>query len=377
MKQYIVGGAVRDQILGRKPRDYDYVWVGATVQDMLDKGFKQVGADFPVFLDPIDGSEHALARKERKTGAGYSGFETSFETSVTLEDDLFRRDLTINAMALDPVTDKIIDPFGGTMDIFDRKLRHVSPAFAEDPLRVLRVARFAARLNFDVVDETLELMTTLVDSGEVDHLTKERVWTEMTRAIMEDYPEEFFGVLEDCGAEERVLGITHNKGDYDLRTCCQALSQAAKFQMNEWQRWVAFFDWVALEDVGRLTNLWNMPNLLQRRVMIAAHICELWRGIGSKTESEIAETIFKKFRMNQEVSRQDLAEAVQTLIFCNEMSKNLGQKIIQSMKEATSIPVPNDVTGKLLGDMLKTERSKIFAKYFYHGRERRSSNKST
>jgi tRNA nucleotidyltransferase (CCA-adding enzyme) len=203
----LVGGAVRDRLLGLPVQDCDYVVVGATPQDLLDAGFKQVGADFPVFLHPQTGEEYALARTERKTARGYHGFAVHFSPDVTLEEDLQRRDLTINAMAQAP-DGTVIDPFGGQADLAARRLRHVSPAFAEDPVRILRVARFAARfhrLGFTVADDTRALMRRMVDSGEVDALVPERVWQEFERALREPAPQCFIGVLRDCGALARIL----------------------------------------------------------------------------------------------------------------------------------------------------------------------------
>ncbi|XOV78815.1 MAG: multifunctional CCA addition/repair protein [Aestuariibacter sp.] len=202
MEIYLVGGAVRDALLQRPVKDRDWVVVGATPQEMLDKGFKQVGADFPVFLHPKSHEEYALARTERKTGVGYSGFSTHSAPDVTLEDDLRRRDLTINAMA--QREDKtIIDPFGGQQDLNNRVLRHVSDAFIEDPLRVLRVARFAARYaqyGFTLAPETQMLMQHIAKSGEMQHLAAERVWQETARALQEPAPQVYFEVLRKCHA---------------------------------------------------------------------------------------------------------------------------------------------------------------------------------
>lgn len=199
---YLVGGAVRDQLLGLPVKDRDWVVVGATPEAMLDAGFKPVGKDFPVFLHPQTGEEYALARTERKVGQGYHGFACHFSPDVTLEDDLARRDLTINAMAMTP-DGKLVDPFGGQADLNAKILRHVSPAFAEDPLRVLRVARFAARyapLGFSVAPATMQLMRDLAASGELDHLTPERVWQETAKALAEARPSVFFQTLRACGA---------------------------------------------------------------------------------------------------------------------------------------------------------------------------------
>jgi tRNA nucleotidyltransferase (CCA-adding enzyme) len=207
MDIYLVGGAVRDRLLGRTPHERDFVVVGATPEDLLALGYRAVGKDFPVFLHPDTGEQYALARTERKTGPGYYGFATHFAPDVTLEEDLARRDLTINAMAQD-ASGRLVDPFGGQRDIKERLLRHVSPAFVEDPLRVLRVARFAARfapLGFSVAPETLELMRQIVARGELAALVPERVWVETERALGEDRPTTYFEVLHGCGALAAVF----------------------------------------------------------------------------------------------------------------------------------------------------------------------------
>jgi tRNA nucleotidyltransferase (CCA-adding enzyme) len=204
MKVYAVGGAVRDELLGLPVKDRDYVVVGATPEEMVRLGFKPVGKDFPVFLHPVTREEHALARTERKTGPGYKGFVVHAAPDVTLEDDLARRDLTINAIAKDE-HGTLVDPFGGAADLKARVLRHVSPAFVEDPVRVLRVARFAARFGFAVAPETLALMRAMTARGEVDALVPERVWQEFARGLMEAAPRRMFEVLTECGALARVL----------------------------------------------------------------------------------------------------------------------------------------------------------------------------
>lgn len=205
MKRYLVGGAVRDALLGRQEGDRDWVVVGALPQQLLDAGYRQVGRDFPVFLHPETGEEHALARTERKTAAGYRGFEVQADTGVTLEDDLLRRDLTINAIAQDDAG-TLIDPHHGRRDLEQRVLRHVSAAFVEDPVRILRLARFAARFaDFTVADETMALMCEMVASGEVDALVPERVWQELARGLMESTPSRMFEVLRGCGALTRLL----------------------------------------------------------------------------------------------------------------------------------------------------------------------------
>ncbi|MFW1950327.1 multifunctional CCA addition/repair protein [Acinetobacter beijerinckii] len=202
MQVYLVGGAVRDHLLGHPYHEKDYVVVGATPEQLLSEGYQPVGKDFPVFLHPKTKEEYALARTERKSGMGYHGFQFFTDTTVKLEEDLIRRDLTINAMAMDD-SGKVYDPYGGQKDLDHKILRHVSDAFTEDPLRVLRVARFAARYasyGFRIADETLQLMKDIAQSGELNALTPERVWKETSRALMEDHADLYFQTLKDCDA---------------------------------------------------------------------------------------------------------------------------------------------------------------------------------
>ena len=207
MKTYLVGGAVRDKLLGIKAKEHDWVVVGSSPAEMLKLGFMQVGKDFPVFLHPESKEEYALARTERKTAPGYAGFSFHASPDVTLEEDLLRRDLTINAIAMDD-DGSLIDPFNGRQDIEDGMLRHVSPAFAEDPVRILRIARFAARFagfGFKVSHGTNKLMRNMVKNGEVDALVAERVWKEFNTALTTDSPQIFFKVLRGCGALQKLF----------------------------------------------------------------------------------------------------------------------------------------------------------------------------
>lgn len=205
LKVYLVGGAVRDRLLGRDSTERDFVVVGATPDELRERGFKPAGRDFPVFIHPDSGEEYALARTERKSAPGYRGFHFHAGPDVTLEADLRRRDLTVNAMA-EEASGRLIDPFGGRSDLENKTLRHVSEAFAEDPVRLLRLARFSARFpDFTIAPETLDLCRELVENGEVDHLVAERVWQELSRALMEDMPSRFFEVLRSTGALARIL----------------------------------------------------------------------------------------------------------------------------------------------------------------------------
>ncbi|AOE83058.1 multifunctional CCA addition/repair protein [Pseudomonas sp. TCU-HL1] len=259
MQIYKVGGAVRDRLLNRPITENDWVVVGATAEEMLEQGFRPVGADFPVFLHPQSGEEYALARTERKSGRGYGGFTFYASPDVSLEQDLIRRDLTVNAMAEDG-QGNLFDPYGGQRDLEDRVLRHVSPAFAEDPLRVLRVARFAARyapLGFQVAEETLALMRQIAESGELDALTPERSWKEVSRALMEPRPDVFIQVLRDCGAlaawlpeVDRLFGVPqpakhHPEVDSGVHVLA-VLRQCAKHGQPLTVRWASL-----LHDLGK------------------------------------------------------------------------------------------------------------------------------
>lgn len=265
---YLVGGAVRDQLLGHPFSDYDWVVVGATPQAMLDAGFRPVGQDFPVFLHPQTGEEYALARTERKSGQGYGGFTFHTSPDVTLEQDLIRRDLTVNAMAMDADCN-VIDPYGGQLDLAARVLRHVSPAFVEDPMRVLRVARYAARyhrMGFVVAAETMQLMRELAESGELQALTAERSWKEISRALMEPNPEIFIRVLRDCGALAELMpevdclfGVPQPRAHHpEVDTgehLLLVLQAAARMHLTLPARWACL-----LHDLGKgLTNPAHWP----------------------------------------------------------------------------------------------------------------------
>lgn len=259
---YLVGGAVRDELLGRPITEKDWVVVGATVDYMLEHGFKQVGKDFPVFLHPESNEEYALARTERKKGRGYTGFEVIADLTITLEQDLLRRDLTINAMAKDQ-NGNIIDPYNGQNDLQQKILRHVSNAFVEDPLRILRVARFYARyyeLGFTIAPETMDLMKKMVKEGDVDALTPERIWQELVRALGENHPEKFIEVLYQCGALKilfpevyALFGIPnpeqwHPEIDTGIHTL-MALQQAAILSPDAKIRFA-----VLMHDVGKVAT---------------------------------------------------------------------------------------------------------------------------
>ncbi|MEB3865137.1 multifunctional CCA addition/repair protein [Acinetobacter sp. IK31] len=286
MQVYLVGGAVRDSLLGHPYQEKDYVVVGATPEHMLAQGFQPVGKDFPVFLHPKTKEEYALARTERKSGKGYHGFQFFTDTTVSLEEDLIRRDLTINAIAMDQ-DGKLYDPYGGQTDLENKTLRHVSEAFAEDPLRVLRVARFAARYSsygFHIAPETLQLMQTMAESGELDALTPERVWKETSRALLEDHADIYFQTLRDCCALKHLFpeidalfGVPqrpeyHPEVDCGIHTL-MSLQQACKSNYSLDVRFA-----VLVHDLGKaLTPANELPRHImheERGVKPVTELCE-------------------------------------------------------------------------------------------------------
>ena len=255
MKIYVVGGAVRDELLGLPVKDRDHVVVGATPEEMERLGYKPVGKDFPVFLHPETHEEYALARTERKSGRGYKGFTVHAAPDVTLEDDLRRRDLTINAIAK-AEDGTLIDPFSGRKDLEEKVLRHVSDAFSEDPVRILRVARFAARFGFGIAPETMDLMRNMVRSGETDYLVPERVWQEFAKGLMEERPGRMFEVLEACGLRERLLP--------ELETQPDVISGplAVRFALLAWS--------LAEDEVETLCRRLRVPNDVRELALLVS-----------------------------------------------------------------------------------------------------------
>ena len=267
MNTYRVGGAVRDTLLGYPHHETDWVVVGSTPEEMIKNGYTQVGRDFPVFLHPESKEEYALARTERKSGPGYRGFVVHADPSVTLEEDLARRDLTINAMAMDE-SGSIIDPYGGQVDLEIKMLRHVSPHFVEDPLRVLRVARFAARyhhLGFTVAEETIALMAEIVDADELPHLSPERIWVETEKSLCEQHPEVYWQVLADCGALRALLP------ELAVSQGISALSRAAPHTDRSDCRWAALLADLPVARAEHTSERFKAPNTYS---MLAARVCD-------------------------------------------------------------------------------------------------------
>ncbi|HEX6689528.1 MAG TPA: multifunctional CCA tRNA nucleotidyl transferase/2'3'-cyclic phosphodiesterase/2'nucleotidase/phosphatase [Burkholderiales bacterium] len=276
MKSYVVGGAVRDELLGLPVKDRDHVVVGATPEEMVKKGFKPVGKDFPVFLHPTTHEEYALARTERKSGRGYKGFTVHAAPDVTLEDDLRRRDLTINAMAK-AEDGSLIDPFHGKRDLEARTLRHVSEAFSEDPVRILRVARFAARFGFEVAQATMELMKKMVDAGETDYLVPERVWQEFSKGLMEERPGRMFEVLEACGLRERLLP------ELETQPEVMAGSLAVRFALLAWA--------LAEDEVETLCRRLRVPNEPRELALLVSRNRQRLESANAATPAELLELL--------------------------------------------------------------------------------------
>lgn len=289
---YQVGGSVRDSLLGVPVSDQDFVVVGATMQDLLDLGFQEQGKDFPVFRHPETHDEYALARTERKTGPGHRGFAVSFGPEVTLEDDLARRDLTINAMAMGD-DGSLVDPYGGEQDLRDGVLRHVSDAFADDPLRVLRVARFAARFGFTVHPETLALMRRLHDGGDTHHLSAERVWKETSRALIEEHGSRYWAVLQSVGLGRHLLPLMPGWA-VDRESGFRSDADALDRELHERDadlpsrvaRWSLPHDPFLVRTDDAMANMWRAAGASGEVIDRVAMTQEFWRRTGLATAEQ-------------------------------------------------------------------------------------------
>ncbi|WP_287810278.1 multifunctional CCA tRNA nucleotidyl transferase/2'3'-cyclic phosphodiesterase/2'nucleotidase/phosphatase [Pseudomonas sp.] len=354
MQIFKVGGAVRDRLLGQAVTDIDWVVVGATTEQMHALGYRPVGADFPVFLHPRTGEEYALARTERKSGRGYGGFVFHASPDVTLEEDLVRRDLTINAMAEDD-HGNVVDPYHGQADLEARLLRHVSPAFAEDPLRVLRVARFAARyagLGFKIASETLLLMRQLSESGELQALTPERSWKEISRALMEEQPQVFIQVLHDCGALEILMPEVASGGERRLF----ALQQAARHNQPLTVRWACL-----VQGLGKAINeRFKVPRDCQELAMLVGQYQGDGHGALELAPERLLELLqrFDVYRRPQRFEEFIMACAMEA----GEQGYPQGDYLRGAADAARAVAVKPLVeaglTGQQLGEALKAERLK-------------------
>ncbi|MFK3818524.1 multifunctional CCA tRNA nucleotidyl transferase/2'3'-cyclic phosphodiesterase/2'nucleotidase/phosphatase [Pseudomonas sp. NPDC089407] len=365
MHIYKVGGAVRDRLLGRPVSDIDWLVVGASVEEMLAQGYRPVGADFPVFLHPKTGEEYALARTERKSGRGYGGFTFHASPDVTLEEDLIRRDLTINAMAEDEAG-TVHDPYHGKQDLDQRLLRHVSPAFAEDPLRVLRVARFAARyaaLGFRVADETLELMRQISDSGELQALTAERSWKEIERALMEAQPQVFFQVLRACGALQQLLPELE-----DDTQALAALGQAALHEQPLHVRWACLLHTLPPTSIKAVNQRLKAPRECQELALLTGECLGQADQALALPATALLE-LLQKFDVYRRPQRFEdfLSACAMTALGGGDAGYPQADYLRGAAAAARAVDVKPLVqaghTGQVLGEALKGERLKALEAY--------------
>ena len=371
MQTYLVGGAVRDKLLGLDVHERDWVVVGATPQQMLDQGFQQVGKDFPVFLHPLTREEYALARTERKNGKGYKGFDVFASPDVTLEDDLVRRDLTINAIAEDE-QGQLIDPYGGQRDIEQKKLRHVSPAFQEDPLRVLRVARFAARfkhLGFTIADETHELLVKIAHSGELEALTPERVWLEWEKSLGTRNPDVFLTTLADIDGLKQVLKQFNAKSSNLARLRNAAQLRIAEPKLTKPLVFASLF--IAdspVEDIPHFCKVLAIPNEYRD----AAVLAERNSDVILSTKLPAAETFAEAL---QSIDYWRRPEKLQQLLLLRELehehtefseniadqSRQLTQAALKAAEVSPQSLIDKGYTGKQLGLAIKEKRLETLA----------------
>lgn len=372
MQIYKVGGAVRDRLLGREVTEVDWVVVGATAEAMQAHGFRPVGADFPVFLHPTTGEEYALARTERKNGRGYGGFVFHASPDVTLEQDLIRRDLTINAMAED-AEGRLYDPYGGQRDLDARLLRHVSPAFAEDPLRVLRVARFAARyapLGFRVAEETRALMADLAASGELQALTPERSWKEISRALMEPRPDVFIQVLRDCGALSELFPELNAQLARSASAAQQLLLTLRECALDQqplpvrWACLLAMLDDTAIEGLNARSKA---PRDCQELALLVGHFHDDASRAAELTSAELFE-LLQHFDIQRRPERFELF-----LQACLLLARGRGASFpqgdylrgaAQAVRAVTVQPlIEQGYQGAELGEALKRTRLEAVARF--------------
>ncbi|WP_394221800.1 CCA tRNA nucleotidyltransferase [Alteromonas gracilis] len=371
MQVYLVGGAVRDALLNRKVVERDYVVVGATPEEMLSQGFTQVGKDFPVFLHPKTQEEYALARTERKSGKGYTGFVCDASASVTLEEDLLRRDLTVNAIAQDNLGN-LIDPYHGKRDLENRLLRHVSEAFSEDPLRVFRVARFATRyayLGFNVAPETLSLMSKMADSGELSTLSAERVWQETKRSVQEKTPYVFFDVLKTVGALNYWFKELIAHYDESIETLKRAPSTSSLVT-----RCTSLMMPLSSASAKALCQRLKMPNQISDIVSLACQYKTLLLSASNETCEE-ADRLLALFNGTDAWRRPDrfveLLDAVTPFAsYHNPSWRNRKEAINKALEVATGVNVQdiiaNGFKGPLIKAQLDAEKKSAIAQYLSH-----------
>ncbi|MFT7338884.1 MAG: tRNA nucleotidyltransferase (CCA-adding enzyme) [Marinobacter maritimus] len=360
MQTYLVGGAVRDELLGLEVEDRDWVVVGATPQQMLARGFTQVGSDFPVFLHPKTHEEYALARTERKQGHGYHGFSVYSAPDVTLEEDLLRRDLTINAMARSE-QGELTDPFNGKKDLESRELRHVSEAFKEDPLRILRTARFAARfqpLGFRVCTETMTLMHTMVTDGEVEHLVPERVWQEIQRALHENTPCTFFQVLRDCGALDVLIPELASEADF--HAAMNALNCVHANDGSAAERYAALLGRLDERTCVARSKVMKAPNDCQQLARLAAAFTPVIKQLDPAQPS--AGTLLELLEKSDVWRRPERFSQLIQVLGCSldPVDRQLLEALEKAVVAASDVDpqtlIKQGFSGKELGEAIRTER---------------------
>jgi tRNA nucleotidyltransferase (CCA-adding enzyme) len=358
MKIYLVGGAVRDELLHLPVHENDWVVVGATPEMMLQQGFQQVGKDFPVFLHPVTKDEYALARIERKTSPGYTGFSFNTDTSVTLEEDLLRRDLTINAIAQDD-KGKLIDPYHGQKDLADKILRHVSPAFVEDPVRILRIARFLSKfasLGFHIAPETMVLMREMVSAGEVNALVSERVKQELYRTLAEKNPEQFFNALNECGALEIIFPeiFKHFKKVLEHLKRASDLNQEAKLRL------IILLQALSLEEIKSFCERLHIPKEDERLAILLKTNDALF--CSAKTPEAII-NLFEKTDAFRRPERFSLFLSLCTVLHLNPEHTSLIEQCFNMTQPLTVEPfLKQGLTGAALGDALRKARLLVLEK---------------
>ena len=352
MKAYLVGGAVRDSLLKMPFYEKDWVVIGATKEELIEKGYKQIGRDFPVFLHPETKEEYALARKERKTGSGHKAFSFEFDKNVSLEEDLERRDITINAIAQDN-EGSLIDPFNGQEDLKNKIIRRVSDAFKEDPLRVLRVARFAAKLNghgFKIDEDTMIEIQKITDSGELTTLSRERIWMETHKALTTDNPEVYFKLIEECGALSQICPVSQLNTSY--------LSKAIKTQTDPNTRWACLVaSNVLLKDIN---NSFNVPKEYKE----TSEVCSLiiaFKKLDSINAKDIIE-LADKTDIYRKEDRFLKAEKISNFCIENNSNQNLNWnevvKLINDIKASSELK-----EGKLIAEKLREDRLNAIQHY--------------
>ena len=352
MKIYLVGGAVRDQLLGLPIKERDWVVVGATPQDMLKLGYQQVGKDFPVFLHPKTHEEYALARLERKVGLGYTGFTFDTSLDVSLEDDLKRRDLTINAIAKSEAGE-LVDPYHGQQDIEKKLLRHVSDAFIEDPVRILRVARFAARFasfGFSVAPETIQLMKNMVELGEVDALVAERVWKEFERALSEDHPEKFFETLESCGARKILFPNLES---------LDALKKAVSITQESLIRFVALFAQHTEEQIKSICIRYRVPSDYKELASLVIRYLSDYQRVKQLTPEEVLAVLQSTDAFRREAR---FFNFLQACFVCSDQSQELVWQSYYHAAKAVEIKDLLSLPGKEIANAISLRRKEAIKK---------------